>query len=100
MSVLTDLTDLSRRIDEILDDINVSGWEDAYVEAIMNLLGEYEVSDLSEVDLATAVEDALGGVTTELGDSVRRTVAERVQTTVQRTAEVYRDIAVVGIIGR
>lgn len=94
MSILSDLTDLSRRIDGILDDIEVTGWKEAYIEAVMNTLEEYSLSDLSEVDLATAVEEALDDVSTELGDSVRRTVAEKVQTTVQRTARVYRDIGV------
>jgi len=93
--ILAELDDMEQEVQNLLSGVEnaidpaTSEYEQAVVQAVLNVLDEYELQDLSEADLFTIIDDALATLTPQLQRDVQSRVAEQLQGMVDATQSFY-----------
>ena len=95
MSVLADINEMEERIDELLVGVEdriqpaTDRYRRAVVEAVLQVLDDYDLAELAEADLRRILDDALADLTPQLQESVQQSISQQLEEMLTVTRDFY-----------
>ena len=96
VSILADIGEMEDRVAELIVGVEdaidpaSSRYERAVIEAVLDILDEFDIEDLAEVDLQRVINEALADLTPQLQAAIQEQIAGQLQEMVSVTREFYQ----------